>query len=82
VCLVTVAMDAGTLRLSIADDGIGIPALADRGMGMRSMAERAAEVGGEWSVTPAPSGGTLVTATLPVVMMSLPETKAFSGVRT
>jgi signal transduction histidine kinase len=82
VCLVTVAMDAGTLRLSIADDGIGIPALADRGMGMRSMAERAAEVGGEWSVTPAPSGGTLVTATLPVVMMSLPETKAISGVRT
>ena len=82
VCIVTVAVDAGTLRLTIADDGIGIPALSGRGMGMRSMAERAAEVGGEWSATPAPAGGTIVTAALPVATVSLNEANALSGVGT
>ena len=47
VCVVTVTVDGGMLRLSIADDGVGIPDRFVGGMGMRSMAERAGEVGGE-----------------------------------
>jgi signal transduction histidine kinase len=81
-CIVTVAVDAGMLRLTIADDGIGIPSFSDRGMGMRSMAERAAEVGGEWSATRGPAGGTVVTAALPAATVSLPQANALSGVGT
>ena len=82
VCIVTVAVDAGMLRLTIADDGIGIPSFSGRGMGMRSMAERAAEVGGEWSATRGPAGGTVVTAALPAATVSLPQANALSGVGT
>ncbi len=46
------------------------------------MAERAAEVGGEWSATRAPPGGTLVTATLPVAGVSRLEPDALAGAAT
>ena len=82
VCIVTVALDAGTLRLSIADDGDRGPAagIPGQGLGMRSMAERAAEVGGEWSVARSTGGQTLVTAALPVATVSQPGINALSGV--
>ena len=82
VCTITVARDGGVLRLGIADDGVGIPADSRGGLGMRSMAERAAEVGGKFSATRAPAGGTLVTATLPVAGVSLSETHALAGAAT
>jgi len=79
VCVITVTVDGGMLRLSIADDGVGIPDRFAGGMGMRSMAERAGEVGGELSAAPAPKGGTLVRASLPVAGVPLPEEDALTG---
>ncbi|MCK2214079.1 histidine kinase [Actinomadura sp. ATCC 31491] len=58
--------DDGTLRVTIADDGIGLPGEPSPGVGLTSMRERAAEIGGTCAVTSSPSGGTEVTAVLPL----------------
>ncbi|MEC3953445.1 ATP-binding protein [Nocardia sp. CDC153] len=65
-CTVTAAVDADTLRLVVTDDGRGFDADAPRGLGLRNMAERAEEIGGRCTVTANPSGGTLVSALLPI----------------
>jgi signal transduction histidine kinase len=64
-CVVEVVAN-GVLRLEVVDDGIGIPAAAPKGVGLAAMRERAAEVGGEFSVTPEDGGGTRVVAMLPL----------------
>ena len=79
VCVIAVTMDGEMLRLSIADDGIGIPDHYGRGVGMRSLAERASEVGGGLSVAAAPMGGTVVSASLPVAGVPLPDEDALTG---
>lgn len=66
-CDVTLAIGAlGQLLLEVQDDGSGISPSASRGVGLSSMRERAAELGGSFSIKPLPSGGTLVTAALPL----------------
>ncbi|WP_344046483.1 sensor histidine kinase [Nocardioides panacihumi] len=56
----------GALRLEVADDGSGLGADVQAGVGLRSMRERALELGGRVEVACPPSGGTVVTATLPI----------------
>jgi signal transduction histidine kinase len=53
------------LQVEITDDGIGLNGRG-QGLGLLSMRERAAELGGQWTVKSLPQGGTRVTATLPV----------------
>jgi signal transduction histidine kinase len=53
------------IEVTVRDDGRGIDPARPAGVGLRSMRERAAEVGGEWSVRSSPEGGTLVRAWLP-----------------
>ncbi|HEV2441543.1 MAG TPA: sensor histidine kinase [Steroidobacteraceae bacterium] len=50
-------------QLSIEDDGTGLPEdwQSRRGLGTRIMAHRAVMIGGELSIEPSPTGGTLVT---------------------
>ena len=50
-------------QLSIEDDGAGLPEdwRSGRGLGTRIMAHRAVMIGGELSIEPSPTGGTLVT---------------------
>jgi two-component system, NarL family, sensor kinase len=55
------------LRLSVTDDGRGIPDLAPTGVGTQSMRERAAAVGGWVAIGPADRCGTEVRAWLPGV---------------
>ena len=66
---VRLAIEDGTLRVEIRDDGVGMPR-ADRtghaGVGLTSMRERATELGGSLHVGPMPEGGTRVLATLPL----------------
>ncbi|WP_433371342.1 sensor histidine kinase [Streptosporangium sp. CA-115845] len=57
---------AGEVRLSIADDGIGLPERVRGGVGLLSMRERAAETGGSCTIGPRPGGGTEVVARLPL----------------
>lgn len=54
------------LRVEVVDDGTGIASDTPAGVGLVSLRERAAELGGTCSVTPAPSGGTRVCARLPL----------------
>jgi two-component system, NarL family, sensor kinase len=67
LCVVDIAASRGFLRLTVTDNGCGMPGPErPRGLGLRSMAERAAELGGECVTTPGPDGGTVVTATIPL----------------
>ncbi|WP_374686316.1 GAF domain-containing sensor histidine kinase [Promineifilum sp.] len=54
------------LHIEVADDGAGFKEGRAGGLGLRSMRERAAELGGSFSVTGRPAGGTVVRAALPV----------------
>ncbi|MEV8517290.1 GAF domain-containing sensor histidine kinase [Dactylosporangium sp. NPDC051484] len=61
------SLDDGWLSLTVTDDGHGttIPAGAGDGVGMHSMRERAAELGGDLTVTSS-AEGTTVSARLPL----------------
>jgi signal transduction histidine kinase len=50
----------------VSDDGTGLGAEVQAGVGLRSMRERARELGGRVEVACPPSGGTVVTAVLPI----------------
>jgi len=55
------------LTLTVEDDGQGIPDAGPetQGLGVRIMAHRASMIGGTFSIEPAPTGGTIVTCSLP-----------------
>jgi signal transduction histidine kinase len=59
-------VEAGSLVVSVSDNGRGIPARTHGGLGLMSMGERAVEVGGRLDVTGRPGGGTIVSAILPL----------------
>ena len=66
---VTITLDYGddSLRMSVSDDGIGLPDnYADRGHGFRNMSTDAERMGGRIEVAPGESGrGATVTCTVP-----------------
>jgi PAS domain S-box-containing protein len=64
---VRVQVTAEVVRVSIADDGVGIEEAArpTNGFGMRSMGLRAAAVGATVEVGPRPGGGTLIRCECP-----------------
>ena len=53
-----------TLRVEVADDGIG-GADPDRGSGLRGLADRVAALGGDLSVDSPVGGGTRIVAVIP-----------------
>jgi signal transduction histidine kinase len=55
----------GCVRLSVADNGIGLGDEHTEGFGLRGMRTRAAQVGGVMSVTPTSGGGTTVKVEVP-----------------
>ncbi|MGI8688073.1 MAG: GAF domain-containing sensor histidine kinase, partial [Thermomicrobiales bacterium] len=67
-CVICLALDEarGTLRITVTDDGVGIPATHRAGVGLTSMRERATELGGIFAVETPPTGGTRVSAHLPL----------------
>jgi signal transduction histidine kinase len=56
---------ASTVRLDVTDDGRGIAADRGTGVGLSSMRERAAELGGSFTVAARAPKGTIVSAVLP-----------------
>lgn len=64
-CAVRLALD-GSLRLTIRDDGLGLPGAVTPGVGLVSMRERAEELGGAFTIHPRQAGGTRVEVSLPL----------------
>lgn len=64
-CALTLDLD-DALHLEVTDNGSGLPASPRPGVGLSAMRERAAELGGTCTITPAAGGGTTVRALLPV----------------
>jgi signal transduction histidine kinase len=66
-CRVRLRLDdsACFLCLEVQDDGKGLFMKRRAGVGLDSMRERAEELGGTFTITPVPTGGTLLTAKLP-----------------
>ena len=60
--------DAGSLRLAVSDDGVGLPGdYAERGRGFRGMEADAERLGGRLIVeTGGPGGGTTVACEMPL----------------
>ena len=54
------------LVIEVIDDGCGIPQDNQRRSGLANMERRAAQVGGDCSITAAPEGGTRVYWTAPL----------------
>ena len=65
-CDVTVRVNCEALVVEVVDDGVGIPSDPKPGVGLRSIRERAAAMGGAVEVAVRATGGTCLTATLPV----------------
>lgn len=66
---VTLSDEGGVLRLTIRDNGKGIPDHSPgigTGMGLLTMSRRARMIGGDLSVETHPQGGTLVTCSIPI----------------
>ncbi len=66
---VTLAERSGVVTLTVDDDGIGLPDNASKsdGLGIRIMAHRAAMIGGSFAIEPGPTGGTIVTCSIPQI---------------
>jgi signal transduction histidine kinase len=64
-CQVRVEVGPEDVGVEVTDDGRGLPDDVRAGVGLHSMRERAAEMGGECRIEPAPGGGTRVLARLP-----------------
>lgn len=60
-----VSRSAGRVRVAIADDGVG-GADPATGSGLRGLADRIDALGGTFTVTSPPGGGTVISAELPV----------------
>jgi PAS domain S-box-containing protein len=66
---VTLSESPGGLRLTIGDNGKGIPDHSPgigTGMGLLTMSRRARMIGGDLTVETHPQGGTLVTCSIPI----------------
>ncbi|TMF01655.1 MAG: histidine kinase, partial [Chloroflexi bacterium] len=61
---------SAALSVEIRDDGCGLPVDRRAGVGLASMRERAAELGGTCSIESVPTGGTRVTAMLPLPVLT------------
>lgn len=62
---VTLDYDGTSLRLEVADDGVGNAEPRDHHWGLQTMRERAATVGAQLAVTPRHDGGTVVSLRSP-----------------
>lgn len=63
---VEVAPAARHVRLRVSDDGSGPPVAPERGSGLIGIEERVSALGGMWTISSRPGGGTIVDVFLPL----------------
>jgi signal transduction histidine kinase len=76
--VVTLAVEAGVLQISVHDDGINLGAGWQAGVGLTSIRERAAELGGRCRIEHDRTGGR-VDVELPIGSPTLPSERAAIG---
>jgi signal transduction histidine kinase len=54
------------VTLTVSDDGVGVPAEVLGGRGLTNIRERARRLGGDSTISPQPSGGSLLTWRVPI----------------
>lgn len=69
-CTITLTARDEVLAVEVVDDGIGLPVVPRTGVGLQSMRDRAEELGGTFTATDAPEGGTVVEASLPITAVT------------
>ena len=65
-CRIELRSDGRCVDLTIVDDGVGIHPDTVSGVGLQSMRERAGALRADFSIVPAPSGGTVVRVSVPI----------------
>jgi signal transduction histidine kinase len=65
-CEVSIVLATDTVRMTVGDDGRGLPEPLIEGVGMAAMRERAAELGGTVTMATNDRGGTTVTTVVPL----------------
>ncbi|MFC5818199.1 sensor histidine kinase [Nonomuraea harbinensis] len=70
--------DREVLRVTVADDGRGLPESRRAGVGLSSMRERAAELGGICVISGGPGEGTRVEVMLPLLPQPAPSQNSVS----
>ena len=71
---VALVQAGGTIRVKIADDGVGFDTKRTRGMGLLGMEERVKRLGGRITVESRPGAGTKIEAELPTTGKDAPGT--------
>ncbi len=66
--LVTVVLDSATLRVTVADDGVG-GAEIGAGSGLTGLSDRVDALAGRFEVVSPPAGGTTISVALPVLAL-------------
>ncbi|MCE7989083.1 MAG: sensor histidine kinase [Caldilinea sp. CFX5] len=72
-CIIRLQIVNAQIHLTICDDGKGLSSTDVAGVGLRSMRERAEELGGVFTLGASTSGGTQLTAHLPLVVSAFPK---------
>ena len=73
---VSLSFEAGRIRLSVSDDGVGLPdGYAERGRGFNGMRSEAEQLGGALTVESVKGGGTTITCLVPQEANEGPESE-------
>jgi len=79
---VSICFTAGTLVLSVQDDGCGFDTLRDKGLGLLGMQERVTHIGGSFQLDSVVGQGTIIGVQLPVPGQSAGRNQTMRPLRT